>query len=232
MKYILTAITIFIAITCYAQKPTNGYKYQVKLYGLISPNRESANVDLKRNTLTSQTGISHFFNPTFAVNRMNKRGNRHELELTSLSDNEYSSRTSYSSDTARIWGFVSDVREFKVAIRYEYIQVFLKNRKLQPSLGFAASPYFVKYRHTPQWSNFNPFTERVFGIQTFIVPRLNINISKRFLLDVNVPIRISEHQFSKREEYSSSTGHLTIKGTNTVFFRDMLYIRFGAGLNI
>lgn len=232
MKLFTALVLTALSTTAIAQSSTLG-KYQIKLYALVTTNATSIN-----NTYNSnRKSISYVFfneklNPTFAINKRTHKGNRHEIELTAFAVNETSNRTTYSNPGISQVATGGSVQESKFALRYEYIYVFLKDKKIQPSIGGAVSPYYAKYNFTPLSSSVFPFKEYAFGIQTFIIPRISYNISKRFFVDLNVPLKITENQFSSRHEYNPTEQNNTSNNNSFTAFEDMFYARLGIGITI
>lgn len=230
---LLTAIALSALSTAAIAQGSDIGKYQIKLYGLVTTNATSIN-----NTYNSNNrSISYVFfnqklNPTLAVNKRTKNGNRHEVELTAFAVNETTNRTTYNNNSQSPIYMGGAVQESKFALRYEYIYVLLKDKKLQPSVGAAVSPYYAKYNFTPLTTAAYPFKEYAFGIQTFIIPRISYNISKRFFVDLNVPLKITEAQFSSRREYNPTEQNNTSHNSSFTAFQDMFYARLGIGVNI
>lgn len=232
MKSIVTISLCIFGLSASAQKNNIG-KYQIKLYALLTTNATSID-----NTYNSnRQSISYVFfnnklNPTLAINKRTNKGNRHEVELTAFAVNETSNRTTYSNPGTSQIATGGSVQESKFALRYEYIYVFLKDKKFQPSIGGAISPYYAKYNFTPLSSSVFPFKEYAFGIQTFIIPRISYSLNKRFFVDLNVPLNITENQFSSRHEYNPTEQNNTSNNNSFTVFEDMFYARLGIGVNI
>lgn len=208
-------------------------RYQIKLYALTTNNTLAVNSEYSPNTYaTSYIFSNPILNPTIAINKETKKGNRQEIELTSLAINETTVRNSINTPTTIqvATGFVA--QENKLAMRYEYIYIFLKNRKLQPSIGAAIAPYYLKFKYTPLTTTLTPFKETAFGLQTFIVPRVSLHISQRFLIDLNFPLKVSDNQFSTRKEYNPALADNTTNNSSNTLFQNMFYARLGVGINI
>lgn len=229
MKFIATISLCLIGLSALAQKNDIG-KYQIKLYGLYNPNLLSGHVEQPRNGLVDYVYYRNTFNPTIAINRTNKKGNRHEIELSGLAVNETNTRISSTTDSSLLWSISRSTKESKIVVRYEYIHEFLKNKKFRPSVGVSLSPYYIVYNTNSYHNIRNIFTERTYGIQAFIIPRLNYYISKRILIDLNIPLKITEHQYSKRTTYAANKTVYT--GYYKTLFEDMFYARLGIGINI
>lgn len=232
MKLSAALVLTALSIPAIAQTSSIG-KYQIKLYALTTTNAIGVNSTYNRSQYaTSYVFFNHILNPTFAVNKQTNKGNRHEVELTAFAVNETSNRTTYSNPGTSQIATGGSVQESKFALRYEYIYVFLKDKRFQPSIGGAISPYYAKYNFTPLTTAAYPFKEYAFGVQTFIIPRITYNISKRFFLDLNIPLKITENQFSSRYEYNPTEQNNTSNNNSFTAFEDMFYARLGIGVNI
>lgn len=233
MKFIATISLCLIGLSALAQKNDIG-KYQIKLYALTTTNAIGVNSTYNRSQYaTSYVFFNHILNPTFAVNKQTNKGNRHEVELTALGINETTNRTTLNNNSSLFSVSTgAAVRESKFAARYEYIYVFMKNKRLQPSIGAALSPYYVKYNFAPLSTSVYPFRESAFGIQTFIIPRISYSLNKRFFVDLNVPLKITENQFSSRQEYNPTEQNNTSNNTSFTALEYMFYARLGIGINI
>lgn len=174
---------------------------QLKLYNIASyadyPLLTSAK-NYPSYTRIKSTDIIH---PAFAINFGNKAGNRHELELTSLAVKKFDNKTVLDSPLL-ITTNGSLVYETNIAVRYEYIINLNKKAgaKFVPAIGLAASPYYTRYNYVPYVTSTYPVRETFIGLRTFVVPRINYNISKRIFLDLNIPVCITDVQGSYHKE--------------------------------
>ena len=70
-----------------------------------------------------------------------------------------------------------------------------KEKKLIPSFGFAASPYFKLTHYSPVLANAYPTTESFFGARFFVTPRLTYYLSSKFFIDINIPLCVLSTYF-------------------------------------
>lgn len=155
-------------------------------------------VHINTNTGTDLTiKNENYIQPTIAVDLYNKRGNYHEVELSSL----FFHNTYIASGTPiSFWGGYNYMTT-NIAMRYEYVIVYRKSKKLQPAMGFAAMPFYEHTKISPLTSAQFPVITTDAGIKTFFVPRLQFALSPRITIDANVPILLVETRvhFEKRE---------------------------------
>lgn len=238
MKYIICIAMAILNFAATAQEENTkpAAKYQLKLYGFFSPYLESSNIQLPKNYQVSYVNTRHFISPTIALSIANKRNNYHEIELTRASIKEHDN-ISYQNDTFNSIAYPiagADVTESKLMLRYEYIHVFVKDKRFQPAIGIGVSPYMTINKFTPRIPSIFPFNEYILGLQTFIIPRINYHLNKRFVLDLNVPLNISEHQFAKRTSFDPtvpSAERSTNVSSNKVL-EDVAYVRLGIGIKL
>lgn len=238
MKYIICIAMAILNFAATAQEENTkpAAKYQLKLYGLFSPYLESSNIQLPNNRQVTYINSRHSLSPTIALSVVNKKGDYHEVELTRASINEYDNVTylNYGLNSFSIPISGAIVTESKLILRYEYIHLFLKGKKFQPAIGVGAAPYLTAYRFTPKVTSIFPLKERIIGLQTFVIPRLTYHLNKRFVLDLNVPLNISEHQFAKRTSFDPtvpSAERNTNVSSNKVL-EDVAYVRLGIGIKL
>lgn len=204
MRKMMIAFAILSHVTAIAQDveqaPLHTTKYFVK--GYLTGYLSSYTNSLALNNRQLNTSIGDYVQPTFAVGFYNKRGNYHEVELSTIrakktditefietSPNTFEPRTGYI------------INRTELAMRYEYVKVFFKNKKtcVQPSIGIAGMPYYSRYVSTPRSTAYFPVKQTSLGVRAFIVPRLAIPLSQRVMLDVNIPICLIEGGVTQKQ---------------------------------
>ena len=134
----------------------------------------------------------NYIQPAAAVCKRTKKGNYHQLELSTVSFKvwEHSGETGYIPTTGYTYRTQYKIRTADVAMRYEFIIPFVKRNdaKVIPSLGFGAMPWFSTYRFAPYTTADYPRTISSIGLRHFITPRVQVALSKRVFLDANIPI--------------------------------------------
>lgn len=193
MKAILFIVFLACIISANAQT-VDGYKHAFKVYatGSILDYNNTHYINVFSNKI--QNRVRDYVQPSFAITSRTKKGNYHEAELSRLdfSQTENSAIFTDPSTGVQAYRYLEKIRTIQIAVRYEYIIVLnkKKNAWLVPTIGFAAMPYFTRYSLLPYYTANYPMTTASIGVRSMIVPRVNVNLSKKILLDVNVPICI------------------------------------------
>lgn len=207
MKKQLTTLLLLAATTTFAQEEatTDILRYSKRAVKAYITTTLAPYEDI---TTVNQTGTQlriknhSYFQPSVAYDVFNKRGNYHEIALASLFFHSSSVRDSAGVGGLLLpqWGGY-DYRTFNIALSYEYAIVYRKSKKLQPVLGFAASPFYRQTTIFPISSAQYPVKRTAVGITTFLVPRVQYAISQRVYLDANMPIYLTETaaRFEKRQ---------------------------------
>lgn len=151
--------------------------------------------------MTQHIDDVRFLSPSVAVTKKNKRGNFHELELSILDVRKMDIKTQFTQPVTGIkyYELTSRLTHSIIAARYEYIVSIGKKKHwiVQPSIGFAAMPYFDRYHSTPYINADYPVTQTYIGVRSFVVPRITIPLTHRLSLDVNIPITVSDISYTR-----------------------------------
>lgn len=198
MKKILAALLIVCGVNVQAQDEevkTNTHKYNhaVKLYATGRFNPYSDVYIRNRESYAIQTSVSDYVQPSVAVSFRNKSLNYHELELSRVSVRSTAvNPTIQTSQVSLPQGYRLNTTH--IAMRYEYIMPFIKGKQalFVPAVGAAVMPYYYRYALKPYSPADVPVTSGTLGAQTFIVPRLQVNVSKRIFIDANIPVCITD----------------------------------------
>jgi hypothetical protein len=134
-----------------------------------------------------------YFSPAFSWST--SKGNKHEIELSRLQFNQVEEVTYIDyNDGLNIQVFKGERKTNAfIALRYEFDYEFFKksDKRLKPSLGFAARPYYSNTSIRPQLSNQFSSSQQSIATLFSIVPRLTCNVGKRCFLDLNVPLNFA-----------------------------------------
>ncbi len=184
MRYILAIAVLANSLSVHAQK------YSVKLYANLTTAKFTTPFTNTFYGLNYRNSYREMISPSVAFTVQNKRKNYHEFEWSRLQFDREDKQQQISLADTNYYQNMQRISTVSVAVRYEYIVNLVKNRKyiLQPSLGFAAMPYYNRYSATPYLSSDYPTAQTVAGIKHFIVPRVNVSLSRRLYADVNVPV--------------------------------------------
>ncbi|MBZ0097763.1 MAG: hypothetical protein K8F30_01685 [Taibaiella sp.] len=200
MKQVLT--TVLLTICCATAQAQNEipesvktYNHAIKLYatGMFNP---YDGVYLRNiESFTRQSSFSDYVQPTLAVMLRNKDGNYHELELSQVSvrSTEFGTMT-HGPGATPIYRPDYRLLATRIAARYEFILPLIKKRNalFVPAAGLAVMPYYSRNRMTPYSTANVPITMSALGAKTFIVPHLQVNLSKRIFIDANIPICLTD----------------------------------------
>lgn len=205
MKNLMIACiaTIFVKGVV-AQNPNTDYRLGIKVYNLAryeETERSEAKNPGSHNSLLYKKKTLNILHPTIAVQWRSKKNNFHEIEIVDLKWEKTGSTTQIRDDSTNVSTKVygENVTETSIAARYEFTLVFnkKKERKLVPSLGFAISPYYKSYRLAPELSSSLPEFDYYVGIRTFVTPRITYFIKQKLFIDLNIPVCISQSEFSE-----------------------------------
>lgn len=207
MKKIITAFAamLFIKIIA-AQNPNMDYRFAIKVYNLAryeETDKFRPTNPVEYNYYHDRTKSLKLFHPTVAVQWKTKRNNFHEIELTDFEWENSAFTTHANNDSIKtsVLVYEENISRTIFAARYEFQLMFnkKKERKLVPSLGFAASPYYKRLSSLPGISSSFPKSEQTIGLKMFITPRITYFIKQKLFLDFNIPICISQTESVKEK---------------------------------
>jgi hypothetical protein len=123
-----------------------------------------------------------------------------------------------------------------LSVRYEHIVQFGKrnNSRLVPSLGLGVNPYYERMSYLPKTTISFPIVILETGFRTYITPRATYYFSRKFFMDVNVPLALAGFsiQYQKIQDPSLSNSQQKYGVMNFDMFRNMLSARVGLGMKI
>lgn len=198
MKQILAALLMVCGVNAQAQNEevkinTHTFNHAVKLYatGRFTP---YSDVYIRnRENYAIQTSVSDYIVPSVAVTFRNKSHNYHEVELSRIIVRSTSvNQAIQTSQTNLPQGYM--LNTMNIAMRYEFTMPFIKHKQslFVPAVGVAVMPYYSRYSLRPYSTADIPVTSATLAVQTFIVPRLQVNVSKRIFIDANIPVCITD----------------------------------------
>jgi len=214
---------------------------------LLSQEKES-NLTLKlyTNFFYSESGSESGINPhelqknvdfghiSPAIQIKSANGNFQEIELSRLTINHELDQ-SQNEILQTLEGDISN--DYNLYMRYEYnYNILKKSKKYHPYIGASAQPGIGYLRTTPLISNLYKTDLFKTNLLIQVVPRLIIDLSDRFILDINLPIPLASIYWSVlnvdnpnlpiEERKTSSAGLDIIK------FRDNFQFRIGLGIKL
>lgn len=238
MKFSFAALLVATAFNASAADTTSHTSnITVKVYAMTTNNVTTTNIrNLNYPFLNPKMELTYhnILTPTAAINIANKRGNQHEIELTALRINKSSQKeVAVQNGTTVILGG-DEITETGIALRYEYIRTFLKKHKLQPALGLAASPYYMRQHYVPYVTSIYPYNQSIIGVQTFLIPRLNYYWGKRVVLDLNFPLQVMDIRatYQKTMNPTLNANQQRYGIAELIAFQNIFYARLGIGVKL
>lgn len=215
------------------------YDFGIKLYNELSFAESKTQIGVNpipQNNLYRESQKTNILKPTIAVLWRNKKGNFHEVELNrfNIDVDKYEDVVYQNGQRIVING--GRTVNTNLSVRYEYIVQFGKknNSRLVPSLGFAVNPFYERLSYQPDVSNAFPIMILEAGFRTYITPRATYFFSRKFFMDVNVPLALAGFsiQHQKLQDPSLSKSRQNYGVLNFDMFRNMLNARVGLGLKL
>ncbi|MFH1321849.1 MAG: hypothetical protein ABII90_14510 [Bacteroidota bacterium] len=214
-------------------------KISLKLYVNTSYEiNESSTYNSLYQFTTNKSDKDFLWNLSAAIAFENKKGNNHEIELSQLEFSRQDDETVILYDTASTPQIVSGQRvaTFNILIRYNYNQVFFKNKnfKIKPNLGASISPFYNIIATFPEISGFHSTKYRRIGTAISLTPGANWDINKRFYFDLNIPIDIVEGalRINKNDDPSLPEKVRRVSTYDIQCFPIRFQFRIGIGLKI
>lgn len=246
-KYIIAAFGLLLANHVCAQDATKpvsenkhlNYDFGIKLYNetsFVESKTQMGVNQIPQNNLYRESQKTNILKPTIAVIWRNKKGNFHEVELNRLNNDVDSYEDVAYQNGQRIVINGGRTVNTNLSVRYEYILQFGKrnNSRLVPSLGFGVNPYYERLSYLPKTTNAFPVMFLETGFRTYITPRATYYFSRKFFMDVNVPLALAGFsiQYQKIQDPSLSSSQQKYGVMNFDMFRNMMSARVGLGMKI
>lgn len=211
----------------------------IKVYNLATYEKQieqtAVSTDLKRISTNKTFTLLH---PTVAVQWKNKKGKNREIELTTLSFKHEDQYMKYSSDSMSVVAITSGnkVSTASIGLRYEctFLQTTPKSSKTLFSFAYAVNP-FVKIIHTvPYTSSSYPTSNTSLGLNAFLVPRMNYNLSSKLFVDFNLPINLFSTYMlhSRNSDPSIQVADQSNSSFNFDALSNVLSARIGLGIKL
>ncbi len=210
----------------------------IKMYNLVSASRSVTEPYMPANRSYTYVSSFRIWNPALAAGLVNKKGNAHEVELTSVSINASDSRTTLyvPGQNISISTTGSKIYETHFTLRYEYILNLVKKpgARLVPSVGFAASPYYIRYNLVPYTTAPYPAKDTYIGMRMFVAPRICYNLRRNLFLDLNVPFCLADLNYNNHNEQNPAipSAARTVSSANFTALPKYFSARLGIGVRI
>lgn len=234
---ILSSIALFSTVN--AQTPAEN-KMAVKLYNLSSINKTGPvvqTIDTLGNTHSFSQKAFDILHASFAFQWKTKKGNYHEIELTSFELQRDKAHTEIKNTITGFTGINGghDLQTSDISLRYEYIRNLTKKEgTFVPSVGLGFNPYFRQAKLHPVTSNVFKTTQTVAGVRVFITPRFTYHVSEKLFFDVNIPFCINDVHYmtDKIENPATPLLYRSVSALNFETIPQFYSARIGVGLKI
>lgn len=238
-KYCFLFLILLICASSQAQNSFLDYRMAIKAYNQITYEEQLENYAGSDTSTTRETYRSlRTIQPGIAFQWKSGRNNFHEIEIGNLSLRNRRTQTEIvqnQSGSSEVVGG-QDMREASFALRYEFILNFntKKEGKLVPSLGFGAGTYYFSNKREPHVASSFPVTDKLYGVQLFLTPRVSYYFSPNWFLDVNIPLCLSQFETYVFEVKNPAFTPTQQKNTDNTFtgFPKIFSGRIGIGLKI
>ena len=244
--YFRVLMLILVSAKGWTQNTNLDYRGAIKISNQTSYerfNKLTLDTDTTLNFIS--TSALHILHPTIAYQWKTKKQNFHEIEITNFSFNKTRMMTEIVDDSIVVVGpggyygvpiAGGNSINVLISMKYEYIMTFrkLKEKKLIPSFGFSANPYFKRTNFSPVLSNAYPTSEQFFGARFFVTPRLTYYVGSKFFIDLNIPLCVLSTYFLT-DRLDNPVQPVNERRTNTFSFEtfpSILNARIGIGIKI
>lgn len=215
------------------------YDFGIKLYNESSFSDSKIQLGTKpnpQNNLFREWKKTNILKPTIAVSWRNKKSNFHEIELNRFNIDVDNSQDVVYQNGQRIVYKGGRTVNTNFSVRYEYIVQFgkKKNNRLVPALGFAINPYYARENSQPYISTLFPTMILETGFRTYVVPRATYYFSRKFFIDVNVPLAFANFsiQYQNIKNPALSPTAQKYEVINFELLPKILSARIGIGMKI
>lgn len=221
MKYILLFASLMLAITCSFAQSTIG----IKLYH---------NTDIFKSEYYIRGGgriatddhvnINRF---SLAIDVKTKKGFTHELELMVPDLSKTTGRLQYPMKykLQRDYGFEDEGSTY--SFRYELSKdVFKMSDRFTFNLGLGVNPYYVDIDYESQVDYMYSRSYKFYGGVLNVVPRVNFKLSNRFVVDLNIPLKVYDLRYTEqhidnptipiRQQTTKDNDHIFLEGSYTI----------------
>lgn len=174
----------------------------LKIYSnLSSSNFRTTNGN---DTIITEDINSSFFFGGFspALSIQNTNGNFHEFELAKLrlasqrAESIFNNVVNNEADSVSL----EEISNFEIGFRYEASWTLKKDEgKFQPYIGLANLLHFKSLNVRPNTSASFPTRDRILENSVAVIPRAQFKLSKKLILDINIPITLLKFSYSRNK---------------------------------
>lgn len=181
-----------------------------------------------------ETDELNFNRISIAFDLRTRRDLLHELELfipelsTSIHDVKFPMAYAFRDVS---W---FDARIDTYSFRYELSKVFKPSKAINFSLGVAVNPFFTRTDYKSSTSYIYDVENKVYGFSANFVPRVMINVSRRFSIDLNIPLKIYDLKVdvTRVMNLSIPREQQESQETENIFFENVYTVRMGVGYKL
>lgn len=223
-RIIITALFILTSICSFGQK-----RIGIKLY----QNTDIFEIQYhdSRNNVVEKFDKVSFNRLSLAINIDTKKDYIHEIEFLipevskSYINVQYPMNYELKKETQDFEGQASSY-----SLRYELSKSLTnKAKRLGFNLGLGINPYYVQVEYIPNVETSFYSSTKHFGFVFNMVPRVKYNLSQKFSIDLNVPLKIYDLQVAKYQVDNPSIPmrQQTTFDHSNIFFENAYTIRIG-----
>ncbi len=196
MKLHFFAFLMLCACLSYGQNATTtGYKYALKAYNSFY----FSNGNPPFSPLYGYTWLNSrdypLLHPSIALMWKGKNRISHEVELANF---VWQKRDDLRIDSPFVGTHLNHQSHFALAFRYEYMyRIGKETWRFSPIIGAGIAPYVQQHKTQFYTSASYPTNTFATGAKVYVTPRLNVRLTNRWFLDINVPITLFEPSLLK-----------------------------------
>lgn len=191
-RIIITALFISISICSFGQK-----NFGIKIY----QNTDIYEIQYFESFFNEVTRFDevNFNRISLAIDIGTKKGYTHEIEFLipelskSYEDIQYPMNYELQKKNSN---FDGQIRSY--SLRYELSKTLTnKDKKLNFDFGAGINPYYVLVEYIPNVETRYYSSSKLYGFALNLVPRIKYKISSRFIIDLNVPLKVYDLRAEK-----------------------------------
>ena len=154
----------------------------------------------------------------------------HEIEFfipeisKSLDDIQYPMNYEFRKDVT------FDGEGTSYSLRYELSKTLTdESKRFGFAIGAGINPYYVHLEYIPNVETTYYWSTQLYGFALNFIPRINYKISRRFNIDLNVPLKIYDLRLEKNEVANPAIPirQQNTNGSDHIFFESAYTIRLG-----
>ena len=183
-----------------------------------------------RNNLMTSSEQVNFSRISLAMDMHTKNGFLHEVEFfmpeisKSLEDIQYPMNYEFRKDVS----FDGEASSF--SLRYELSKRLTnESKRFGFYIGAGVNPYYVHLEYIPNVETTYYWSTKLYGFALNFTPRIAYKISRRFNVDLNVPLKVYDLRGEKNQVNNPAIPirHQTTTDVDHIFFESAYTIRLG-----